>query len=794
MFIHYLKLAYRRLIKFKINSFINIFGLGVALSVCIVIMMYSVYHLSFDRFVEDYDNSYRLIGRYGDGSYNPKTFTCFGEIVSELPEVKSRTMCFSLYNLTDEIFVGERKYHIDNAQLINSSFFPFFSAQILEGSPESIDEPNTVMVTPQLAEQLFPNESPIGKTISLRAFTRDRNDYIDYSITGIVKPLPKTSHIGYDILLSQKGHFSEQATRLKKIKTFAASVYMKLYPNSDMDNINKELSDKATVALDGVFGPPVDAFDFKLQAFRDIHFGIDMMQEYRPTIRRSNLNVLLLVGLIIFIIATVNFINMFVAQSSFYRRESAIMQFLGSKKVNIWGIFFAENVTSISIAFGLSIVFLLGIKFMIPQHLFGWTFEFSSLAFWISILFFYPALLLIVTLLSYLNLSGILPEKTTISHLERNRTMPSLVVLQFVIVIGLIAFTFLVNKQLDYVQHKDLGYHPENVLVINMPKRVDENKLFVDELKKSATVLNASSVMHYPGYRLQDMNLTNQDNTFPFTFGRIEYGAIETLGMKVIKTIAPERLNNGWLINNSFYQQLKAHYSDEEIALGNFLGRDEEEENGMKTKMEIVGVLDDFNYASLHSPIKNFAFFVNPKMPRGRITLVRFQQSQEKELLAAVQKEMDELFPGFDYIYSFMDEQLAKQYKSEQTLMSLINIFSLLAILIACIGLISLSLFIMERRTKEIGIRKVNGATISEILILLNRKFIFWVLTAFVAAIPITWFAMNKWLENFAYKTDLSWWIFSLAGLLALGIALVTVSWQSWKTATRNPVEALRYE
>ncbi len=791
---HYLNLSWRRLSKFKTNTLINVFGLSVAITVCIIITMFSVYHLSFDKFVENGKNSFRLTSRFGDGTYNPNTFACFDDILPELTEVEDYTTCY--INNLDEVFVGEKKFELNEAIFVNSSFYPFFSVKMREGTVETINQPNTVMLTDEISQRLFPEASPIGKTISLRSFSADREALIQYTVVGIVESLPETSHLCFDILLSQKGHFTPTINTVKHRKVLAASVYMKLFPNVEKDALTQKLADRVAVALEGVPGPPADAINFNLQPLHDIHFATDMMMSLRPTIRSSVLNILILVGLIVFVIASVNFLNLFIAQSAFYRRESGIIQFLGGRKSNLFGNFFFEILISVTISFALSLLLLLAFKKLIPTDLFNWSLDMSSKSFWLAYTSFFPVIIIFIALFSLLNFSGLMPKAEEAIKKGRNRKMVPLVVFQYIIVIALMAFTFLVNKQLSFIKNKSLGYNPENILIINMPQQNNNVALFRDKLKNSSAVKSASSVMHYPGYRLQDMDFTNQGISFPFKFGRIDQYGLQTMDIKVLKYFSPEKdkATDGWYINNSFYQNLKSHYTDEQIAMGNFPFDETGDNDPSRTKFVILGVMDDFNYASLHSPIEDFAFLVTPEPASSRLMLVRFEQAQLKDVLASVNAGMNEIFPGFELSYSFLDEELASKYQSEQTLMRLINSFSALAILIACMGLVGLSIFISENRRKEIGIRKVSGAKISEILTMLNKDFAKWVTIAFVIAIPIAYYAMFKWMENFAYKAKISWWIFALAGVIALVIAIITVSWQSWKAANKNPVEALRYE
>jgi putative ABC transport system permease protein len=293
------------------------------------------------------------------------------------------------------------------------------------------------------------------------------------------------------------------------------------------------------------------------------------------------------------------------------------------------------------------------------------------------------------------------------------------------------------------------------------------------------------------------MTFTTGENSFPFKFGFIDKYAIETLNIKPLfyTTGLKDNATDGWIINHTFYNKLKAIFSDEQIASGNFSNNNSPSDENSLTDFKIIGVVDDFHYTSLHSEIENFAFFVrSPKDRVNRYVLARFEHNKAKETIEAIHKKMEQIYSGQPIVYSFLNEQLNTQYASEQLLLKLINVFSILAIIVACLGLMGLSIFMTEKRTKEIGIRKVNGAKNKEIILLLNKNIIKWVVIAFIIGTPIAYYFSQQWLQNFAYRTAVSWWIFLSAGLLALFIALTTVSLQIIKVARRNPVEALRYE
>jgi len=350
---------------------------------------------------------------------------------------------------------------------------------------------------------------------------------------------------------------------------------------------------------------------------------------------------------------------------------------------------------------------------------------------------------------------------------------------------------------MNFIEKKKLGYTAENVIVIKVPQQNAKIDVFRNELLKIPGIINAGTGRHYPGYRFQDMNLTTEDNAFPFTFGHIDQNAIETLNIKVLRYFneAENEATEGWLINETFYERLKNTYSEEQIANGTIPADERAETDNGNIDFNVLGVINDFHYVSLHSEIENFAFFIpGPDSRIIRFVLARINQNKSSQVITAIENKLVEIYPGQPINYSFLNEQLKRGYASEQLLMRLINAFSILAILIASMGLMGLSIFMTEKRTKEIGIRKVNGSSVTEIVQMLNMVFIKWLALAFIIATPIAYYAAQQWLQNFAYRTPISWWIFILAGIFALFIVMLTVSWQSFKVARRNPVEALRYE
>ena len=779
-----IKIGLRRLNKFKTSSFINIVGFSIAIAVSLVILLYANYHYSFDHYVHDSKNSYRIISCLGNGgTYRAYTFAFIDDVLSDCPEVKSYTTNY-IYPNNDVVYTEKntrKQVNVKDLIFVNSSFIDYFSPAMITGDKNSINQPNTMFVTPVMALKLFPNNDAMGKTIYIRSFTSERDSLISYTITGIINPLPVTSSIEYEILLSQQGHFRPSVEHLKENKVFGASLYLKLYPSTDIKALEKKISDKIQPKFEGrPGGPPMEAFHHQLQPIYDIHFNNMTEMEMRPTVRRSSINILLLVGLLIVIIATVNFVNMNNARIMLHQKESNIIRFLGGNTWQLLGQMFVEILVSVFISFLLVIAFSILFKSTISEFLSASGFiSVANPLFWIiSVGLFLTIILIVFAMSSILFLKLKTSKKKDALYQNTKATIP-LVIFQFGMVIGLVGFTFLVNKQMNFINHKSLGYSAENVLIIQIPQHNAKVNVLRNEIIKMPGVVSAATAMHYPGFRLQDMNFANGENSFDFKFGIIDENALQTLNINPLKYFTPakEKATNGWFINETFYNHLREHYSDEQIMTNDFPGNKDEPDKGL-IKFVILGVMKDFNYASLHTPIDNFAFSIcNAKTYFNRFVLVRFQQSQSKMVIDGTKDKMAEIYPGQPFNYDFLDEQLHNQYKSEQTLLSLINLFSVLSIIVACLGLLGLSIYIANRRTKEIGIRKVNGARVAEVMAMLNKDFVKWIAIAFVVACPISWFAMHKWLQNSAYKTELSWWVFVAAGGIAFVIALFTVSW-----------------
>ena len=495
-----------------------------------------------------------------------------------------------------------------------------------------------------------------------------------------------------------------------------------------------------------------------------------------------------------------NFTNLTIAKLIKRSKELGLKKSIGASQWQIITQVLTEVLILCMVAIGIS---FLSIQVLNPfiNQLFDIDFKIyyhEPVIYWsilavIAICLTVTSLFVVVFFLSRNSTIDILAQRNNFSG---SYLLKSLLVGQVAILIVLISGTFLVNKQIDFVLNKPLGFNKENIVVLELKDFSKDPSVFARKLKKQTTVESVGFTRQYFGWPTQSFTLDGLglEGTAEAVFANYDY--LTTMNVKLIKNWINPSTNTvrGAVINNHLYKRLIEKYGSLEAING--YQQTQQLQRGKENYqiIKFLGVAEDFNYNSAHEIIGDFVFWLDESLNRARFIHIRLSNGSLHAGMDAIKRVWNEYYPNQKMDYFFMDEKIAQQYKAETILSRILFTFSILGILISMIGISALALFISQQRTKEIGIRKVNGARISEVLVLLNKDFVKWVAMAFIIATPLAWYAMHKWLENFAYKTNLSWWIFALAGIFVLGIALFTVSWQSWKAANRNPVEALRYE
>ena len=766
-----LKLIIRNISRNPAYSIIKIAGLVIGLVCFITIMLWVEYETGYDKFHSNANDLYRVAFTNENEDYHGywQAGNLAGYLKDNFPEITESTnyaeMQFKV-SLENKGFYASGSY-------VDTAFFTMFTFPFKYGSSEnSLKNPGTVVLTNSISQKLFGDKNPVGEMVKI-------NEEAVYTVSGVIDDVPENSHMKFDLLLP----YSDAYDWMKSWNSKWTNTYVLLDKNTDINDVNSKIAQ-----VMNTFQP----------TWKNILYLMPMQKIHLHNLGGGGLIIYVLLftsmAVIIVLLACVNFMNLSTARSEKRQKEVFIRKVVGSKKSQLGWQFIFESVLysffSVIIASLITILLLPLINNLFNIHLRVNNFSFVP----------YLLLLTLVTGLvagSYpaMYLSSLIPGKLGTAKMQSHGSRKwnfryVLVTTQFVISIFFIASVLSIKHQMNFIKSKDLGFNKENVIELSsLGKLSEKTKEFKTALLQNPDIENVTvsnnNLISWSNSGPLDWDGRNKDETIEIGYNWVDYDFLKTFDLKMIQgrffsqQFTSDK-ENALVINEKAVAYLKLT-----------------EPVGMKVKTwfgfegTIVGVIKDFHTTSLHEEMLPFALLMNEN---GNNIFIKTSGENTQATLQFIQQQLKKIVPDDPFEYKFLKDQIDNQYKTEILTSRIAGIATFLAIFISCLGLFGLVLSTVERKIKEIGIRKVNGAKVSEILKMLNKDFVKWVFVAFVIATPIAYYAMNKWLENFAYKTTLSWWIFALAGILALGIALLTVSWQSWRAATRNPVEALRYE
>jgi putative ABC transport system permease protein len=796
-------------------SLVKIGGFALSIAACLLIALFIRDELSYDKQFPDGDRIYRVVQEYNnDGVIFLKT-VCLpapfaNALIEEFPEVEKA----GRINPQEIFGAGSKEIrrsdklqntHEEGFVLVDQDFLNIFQTPMIYGDREhALDEPNTIVISKRKADKYFPNEDPVGKTFIIddnkspyigNTFMVNYDRSKPYRITGVMD-FPSHSHFQYDFLISMKKfeiYSGEQTSWLGN----AYHTYLKLRPGTDVARLEAKLS-----AITKKYIAPGDVEaehrrSFKLQPVSDIHLKSEGISDGVTHGEMRFVWLFGMIALIILIIACINFINLSTAASATRAREVGLRKTVGSNRSNLIWQFLTESALysflSFILGFALTIVLLPYFNILFATSLdipwTEWKWILPSLVFASAVVGFlaglYPAFYL-----SSFNTVSVLKGSLSIGG-KRSNMRNALVIFQFTVSIILITGTLIIQRQMGFILNKKLGFDKEQVLLLHGANVMgDRVTTFKNELLKLSEVKSVSVSEYLPvdgtmrdGNRFWKEGKTNEEANIIGQKWKVDCDYMKTMGMNIIEgrdfSVNKPADSKAAIINQTFAKQLN---------LKDPIGK--RITNSWET-FEIIGVVEDFHFKSVKENIGSLCLILGNS---PNIVSMKVGASDMSEAIKSITGIWNKFSVNQPIRYSFLDESYALMYADVQRMGHIFSTFTFLAIVVACLGLFALSSFMIEQRTKEIGIRKVNGAKSIEVTTTLCKDFLTWVILSSFIATPIAYYAMHKWLENFAYKTELSWWIFALAGLFALGIALLTVSWQSWKAATRNPVEALRYE
>jgi len=785
----YLKIAFRNFKRQKTYTFINMFGLTTGIATCLVIFLFVNHELSYDNFHPDLDRIYRIVV----GDAEPVSATSCAPVAQVMqdyfPEVE--TVSRILATQGGLIGRGEINFYENTRMFADDELFSILDIPFSEGDPEaSLDTPATVVINHSMAEKYFGDEPALGKILKI-------NEQ-DYEVTGVADELPLNTHFKFDYFIPMKvleGRYPFERWFLANLY-----IYIKVKPGTDMDAFSRRL---ATIAQD--YAPKELLEDgniptYSLQPVKRIHLYSHLRSEIQPGLNPLYLYVFSAIGLLILVIACINYINLSTARSIKRAREVGVRKVLGAHRRQLIRQFFGES-TVIILAALFFAVLLLWIILPFFNSLTGKEFSLGSLlqpvvlgflALLIGFVGFsasgYPALFL----------SAFQPSKVLKLDLPRGHKGAGLrkilVVSQFAISITLIAGTLIVFRQLDFMKNENLGFEKDQKLVLPVRGILDISKSY--ETVKAAFLQNpnvtgATAVSNVPGQITGrwDTELKGSEETLSraLNYIYVDPDYAEEFGLKLaagrfFQKDMPTDVEEAYILNQASVKEYG--WASPEDALGKnlvtwFSGR-------------IIGVVEDFHYQGLHKVIEPLAITLRPQMFDNLILTVNTRDLPDT--LAGIKNTWAGLFPGQPCDYYFFDTAFNRQYLAEERLSKLLSVFTVLGVMIACLGLLGLASFTAEQKTKEIGIRKVLGATSREIVLLLTREFSKWVVISTLIAWPVTYLIMSRWLENFAYRVQVGIGVLLVSALIAVAIALFTVSYQSLRAATADPVNALKYE
>jgi putative ABC transport system permease protein len=780
---YYLKAALRNLQYNKKFSVINIAGFAFAISVCLAIYLFLAKEHSYDLYHKNSENIVRLTDTKNNISlidYRVKDI-----LLRNYPEFKDACIVLRV-NHPVAVRIDDKGFYLDDIMSVDNKFFEVFSVPFTAGrSTLPFENINSAVLTESIAGILFGNENPLGKDLLIWG-------NVPVTVTGIIKDFPENSSISAGILVNaenEKFKFTSWIGDSRDLNTYQwpFQIYCQLNKNIDIDQLLAKIN--SNIQLLKPYNERIGFLKLKDIYLHDPASGSSTKQG-----NAGLLKLLTGIAFIILILSVINYINLTVAQQYKRSKDAGVKKTVGASRINILSHFLLESVLVTFIAFILGFI-LVWLLLPFYQSLFNTHLDLSLLLRfpWIIIL---VGIILAVGLISgsgpALVFSGVSPVRVITGSVimpgKKKYLRNSLIVFQFTISIILIFCVLIVQRQIKYVKHKDAGFEKEHLLRLDLPEIRSEDAqktlVLLEELRKSPFFRSVSVTSGAPGEIRISMgsNMENSDKNMSVPCLLADTAFLETFGIKVTKgrNLEPGDFGKVCMINETAYKQFD--FADlENKRFNNYGGFD------------IIGVVNDFQFASFHKTIGPLCIMFTPKQWNTNIN-IRFADNVSGSGLEFIRQKWNEILSGYPLRYQFYDEWFYSMYQSEERFAKTIGLFALLAIVISCMGIFGQAIFSAELRSKEIGIRKVNGATISEVMAMLNSDFVKLVAVAFIIASPVGWYVMNKWLQGFAYKTGLSWWIFVLAGLMALGISLLTVSWQSWKAATRNPVEALRYE
>ncbi len=782
MIANHFKLAVRNFWKHRSYASLNIIGLTIGLTIVFLIGLFVNDELGFDQFHENKNHLYRVVENqyYAGQPVFPVAVTPTAlapSLESEYPEIIKTTRTISeVYRFK----VGDQELVEDKGMMVDHHFFSMFSFPLTRGSLNSFQERlDALVLTEGMAAKYFPDEEPIGKYMTLN----ERQ----YEVLAVLQDVPTNSHLDFQYLTNFESYLAGDTSRASSWESNWLYTYVQLTPGASLEEVNEKVQGHIKARFEN------SVIDLYLQPFLDVYLGeVDFTAEISRKGEMLYVRIFSIVAVFILLISCINFMNLSTARASKRAKEVGLRKTVGASKGQLIVQFLSESVllAILSVVLAMFLVALLLPFFneVTSKEFNLWIFFESE--FGLKLVFTMLGTALLTGLISgsypAMVLSSIPPIQTLNSHsssVRGNFLRKLLVIVQFSISIILMVGTVVIYRQFQFIQEVDLGYNRSNLLYLFPP--YEQAKVFAEELRTVTGIESVGQSNHHPARIFSssygfDWPGKNPDETILLHYMGVDEHYLPTMGMRITQGRHFLGTDSATLIINERAREL--------MGLKDAVGQTITAGGGER---RIVGVVDDFNFKSIHSEIEPIIIFKLNELSR---VFVRYDPMEEAVITKKIASVWEQFFPNQEFNSYFLDTDFNELYEAEERTGTLSTYFAILAIIISCLGLFGLVSYATEQRTKEIGIRKVLGASISTVFVLLTSDFIRLVIISLVVAIPISWVAMDSWLEGFAYRIDLSVWVFVGSALLALLIAVTTVSYQSIRASLSNPVHALRNE
>ena len=796
----YFQLAIRHLLKNTSFTIINIVGLSIGLAASFLIFLHVHTELSYDNHFKNAPDIHRIAVKASMSGNEFKACVTGGPLCyileKEIPEIDGFTRIRE--GRMTLLTAGERSFYEEHFLYADSSFFKIFSFDLIQGDPTNVlIHPYTIVLTEKMAAKLFGSEDPVGKSIKW-------NNGKHFTVTGVIKDYDEKTHLDFDFLVSFSTLYQNERFRnfLSSLFNYSTLNYIKLRPGADPKAVELKMAEVVDKNMAERLAQIGGKYELYLQPITDIYLHSNVLHEMRVNGNASAVYILAAVAALILIIACINFINLCTARSAKRALEVGIRKVFGANKGMLFSQYILESVILVLLSLLLAIIIF---NLMLPffNSLSGNNFTTNEFLNWDYLLLVFGIVLLIGFLAgSYpaIFLARFKPVMVLKGFLLRNPQKSHfrniMVVTQFVISILLIAGTLLIYRQLSYLTNKDLGVDQQNLVVIAL--RNSDMTTSYSSLK--AEMKNLPGIIDVTGSSAYLGNFQQRRGFYP------EGGDLDDMTLMLHMQVDPNYLDvlkaniesgrnffenskvdsNAIVINKSYQKELGWANP-----LGKFIyipGNEGEEGYPLK----IIGVVEDFNFASLHEKV--MPLIIMNRMENVRYLNIRINPQDKKQVIGLIADKWEQLYPAYPFEFFMQQTRYEEMYTSEVNMGRLFMYFTILAIFIAGLGLFGLSSYTTEQRTREIGIRKVLGSSIMEVVILLSKEFVKLIAIALIIAVPISWFGMDQWLHRFAFQTNISWWIFVISGILSIAIAYLTIIYQTVKASRAKPVDSLKYE